>query len=69
MKTSPSSATVIKHMKNQHSRKKTSAKQLLFRCDQCLNKTFSRKKALQLHQIRTHNYKNPITNSDGMDRY
>jgi hypothetical protein len=56
-------------MKNQHSEKKNKSNQLLITCDKCLNKKFSTKKALQLHQSRIHNNNNTIAIGDDTDRY
>jgi 5-methylcytosine-specific restriction endonuclease McrA len=51
-------------MKTQHSEKTNNTNQLLIICEKCSNKKFSTKKALQLHQIRTHT----IAIGDSTDR-
>jgi ribosomal protein S17 len=56
-------------MKNRHFQKKNKSNQLTIKCEKCLNKKFSTKKALQSHQIRIHNNNNTIAIGDGTDRY
>ncbi len=51
-------------MKNQHSKKNTKTNQLTITCERCLNKAFSTKKALQLHQMRIHNNNNTLIIDD-----
>ncbi|CAF4581759.1 unnamed protein product [Rotaria socialis] len=70
VKTYQSSLVFNKHMKNQHSDKVNHPHQSLMKCEQCINnKTFSTKKALQLHRIRTHNNNKTITNGDRTYRF
>jgi len=58
-------------MKNHHSRTNNqqngNANQPLMICNKCINKKFTSKKALQLHQIRTHS--NTTTTTAINDRY
>ncbi|UJR28276.1 hypothetical protein I4U23_009526 [Adineta vaga] len=61
-KTYQSSATLIKHMKNQHTN------QFSVTCNQCINRSFSTKKALQIHQNRMHKNNNAIADGGGTAR-
>lgn len=62
-KTYQSSAALTKHVKSQH------PNQYAITCDQCVNRSFSTRKALQLHQMRMHNHKHTVAGGDGTDRY
>jgi hypothetical protein len=60
-------------MKNHHSRTNNqqngNANQSLMICNKCINKKFTSKKALQLHQIRTHSHTTTTTTTAINDRY
>ncbi|CAF1320383.1 unnamed protein product [Adineta ricciae] len=62
-KTYQSSATLIKHMKSQH------PNQYSITCNKCSNRSFSTKKALQIHQNRVHNNTNAIADGGGTDSF